>query len=123
MTNAMKTMLRELMGYQSVLLVQPPRAHSRIVSRADRRAAEELAELGIVRINGDRAVRVVRDGREGTPSLEGSHHAELVETLRKAAPFVGHVAVHDPEAIVAGSRAGELCDEIDAILAKIGGEQ
>jgi hypothetical protein len=47
---------------------------------------------------------------------------ELVEALRKAAPFVGHVAVHDPEAMVAGSRARELCDEIDALLAKIGGD-
>jgi hypothetical protein len=61
MTNAMKTMLRELMGYQSVLIVQPPKDHSRIVSRAGRRAAEALADLGVVRIVDGRAVRVVRD--------------------------------------------------------------
>jgi hypothetical protein len=63
MTNAMKTMLRELLGYRLGNVRQGPRSHSQIVSRADRSAAEALAKLGIVYVvRGDgHGVRAYRE--------------------------------------------------------------
>jgi hypothetical protein len=53
-------------------------------------------------------------------ALEASHHAELVDLLKRAAPFVGWAAKYEPK--LAGEVSDKLCDEIDTLLAKIGGE-
>ena len=59
MTGAMRTMLRELMGYRTGNVVHHPRRFSLIVSKADLRAAITLENEGIVRIVDRRAYRVV----------------------------------------------------------------
>lgn len=65
MTNAMKQMLRELMGYRSGNVLCGERQFSYIVSRADRSAAEALAEIGVINIvedeRGIRAYRAVKE--------------------------------------------------------------
>jgi hypothetical protein len=64
-TKAMKTMLRELMGYRTGNVFHHPKKRALIVTRADLRAAETLQNLGIVRIEGRHAFleRAVSDVR------------------------------------------------------------
>lgn len=60
MTNAMKTMLRELMGYRTGNVCHHPKAFSLIVSKADMAAAQKLSEIGVVAVVERRAYRATQ---------------------------------------------------------------
>lgn len=53
MTNAMITMLRELIGYQNGNVIYSGKGYSLIVSKADRTAAFGLEAIGIVNVISD----------------------------------------------------------------------
>lgn len=62
MTNAMKTMLRELMGYRTGNVRHHPKAFSLIVSKADMAAAQKLSEIGVVKVIERRAYPATQPG-------------------------------------------------------------